>query len=161
MHQLHLNACRMLSTSDICSYSQAGSQRPEGRIRWARCLVSIEQKIQINDEAYLQHMRECVEKPSMTVYLLLVLLLHAEKNLRRNNTLVRISEVQVGIKSKGGGILKEMSCYRLMIDLVYHMLSGLIHSQEGQTVQYSWMYFLATVSYNTHDHLCNHGINKA
>ena len=81
----------------------------------------------------------------MTVDLLLILLLHTEDYLRGNDTLVRISEVQVRVDRKGCRILEHVWSDWLMVDSISHVTTKLIHPKKGQTVQDAWVYFSATV----------------
>ena len=84
----------------------------------------------------------------MTVDLLLIFLLHTEDDLRGDDTLVRISEVQVRVDRERCRILEHW----LMVDNISHVTTRLIHAKKGQTVQDAWVYFSATVGDDANNH---------
>lgn len=89
----------------------------------------------------------------MTINLLLVLLLHTEQDLGRNDAFVRVFELDVGIQSETRGIFEEMRRYGFVIYHVLHVVARLVHAKKSQDIQYPRMHFLATVGHNAYDHL--------
>ena len=89
----------------------------------------------------------------MTVNLLLVLLLHTEDDLRRDNPLVRVHESKVGIEAERCGVLEKVSGDRFIVHCVLHVVTGLIHSQQCKAVKDARVDFLATIRDNADDNL--------
>ena len=56
----------------------------------------------------------------MAVDFLRVLLLQAENDLTRNNTLVRVSEAEVWVECEGGSVFEDMSGDVLVLDTGFH-----------------------------------------
>lgn len=65
----------------------------------------------------------------MAINLLLILLLHAKYDLRGHDAFIRVLEMQVGIKSKGSGVLEQMCRHFLFVDFVLHVVSWLVNAQ--------------------------------
>ena len=89
----------------------------------------------------------------MTVDLLLILLLHTGDDLRGDDTLVRISEVQVRVDREGCRILEHVCSDWLMVDSISHVTTRLTHLKKGQTVEDAWVYFSASVGDDANNHL--------
>ncbi len=89
----------------------------------------------------------------MTVDFFLVLLFKTENDLGGYDTLVRVFEVQIGVKSKGGGVFEQMRFDFLLIDTSLHVVSWLIHAEESKAVENPWMDFLSPVGNYADDNL--------
>lgn len=81
----------------------------------------------------------------MTVDLLLILLLHTEDYLRGHNSLIRVHESEVGVEAERGGILEEVSGDWFIVHCVLHVVTGLIHSQQCETVKNARVDFFTTI----------------
>jgi len=89
----------------------------------------------------------------MTVDLFLISFLHTEDDLRRHNALVGILEVQIGVDCKRRRILEQVCGDWPMIDNVSHVTTWLIHAEEGQDIENTWMYSSTTVGNDAYNHL--------
>ena len=89
----------------------------------------------------------------MRVDFLLVLLLHAEDDLRRDNSLVRVPELEVLIEAERRGVLEQMSRNGLIVNHVLHVVAWLVHAEERETVKHTRVDLLASVGDDAHDDL--------
>ncbi len=89
----------------------------------------------------------------MTVNLLLILLLETKYYLSWYNTLVWELEVQVGIESERGSIFEQVCRYFFSVNTPLHVVSRLVYTQNGKTVEYTRMYFLPSIGDDTNDDL--------
>ena len=62
----------------------------------------------------------------MTIDLLLVFLLHAKDYLCGYDALIRIFEVEVGVKCERSGVFEKMGRYLFFVDFVFHVVSWLV-----------------------------------
>ena len=79
------------------------------------------------EQTHIKLSTDGIEKPSVRIDLLLVLLLHTEDDLCRHNTLVRVSELEVLVQPERRGILEEMSSDWLVVYHVLHMIARLVY----------------------------------
>lgn len=95
----------------------------------------------------------------MAVDLSLVPFLDTQKNLRRNNTFLRVSKAQVGVKTERGGILEEMgSCLESrsgwirVLNLTLHKVR-LEYPKKSQAVEDSRVDFTSAIRDNANNDL--------
>ena len=89
----------------------------------------------------------------MTVDLLLVLLLYAEDDLCRHNSLIRVHEMEVWVETEGRSVLEKVSGDRSIVHCVLHEVTVLVHSQQCETVKDTRVDFFSAVRDNANNHL--------
>lgn len=89
----------------------------------------------------------------MTINLLLVLLLHAEDDLRRQHLLIWKPQFQIRVQPKCRGVLEEMRLHLLLVDPAFHVTTFLVYAEEGEDVEHARVDLLAAVGYDTDDYL--------
>ena len=109
--------------------------------------------IQQYAHVWLEHTPEGIEEPPMRVDFLLVLLLHAEDDLRRDNSLVRVPELEVLVEAESGGVFEQVSRHGLVINHVLHVVAWLVHAEQREAVKYARVDLLASVGDDAHDDL--------
>ena len=114
-----------------------------------------------SSHTHLQHRREGIEEPPVTIYLLLVLFLHAKNYLCRHNAFVRVFKVQIGIQREGSGIFKKMSSDLFVIDHIFHMITGLVNTQKCKAIKHTRMNFLTAIGNDTNNNLLGVRVNAA
>ena len=109
--------------------------------------------IEQHTDVRVEDRAERVEEPPMRVDLLLVLLLHAEDDLRRHDALVRVLEFQVLVQAERGRVLEEMGRDRLVVHPVHHVFARLVNTEQRQAIEHTGVDLLPAVCHDAYDDL--------
>lgn len=81
----------------------------------------------------------------MAIDLLLILLFHTEYNLGRDDSLIRVAEVEVRVERERRGVLEDVCGDWFVVDHILHVATWLVDTEEGEAIEDARMHLFASI----------------